>query len=102
MKHGAVAATTLLAGTFALFFSLATYNRNLFPIISDALADPPLTALLPKPRLAGLAEYLRRCTQPDDRVCAAWFVPELYFASLDRAPTGTDAVTSMPWFARAA
>ena len=38
-------------------------------------------ALLPKPRLAGLIDYVRRCTRPEDRVFAGWFVPELYFFS---------------------
>ena len=61
-------------------------------IVSEAAVTPPLTALLPKPRLAGMVDYLRRCTRPDDRVFAAWFVPELYFFS-GRAFAGGMVVT---------
>jgi hypothetical protein len=41
--------------------------------------NPPDLDLLPKGSLAGVVTYLRRCTGPDDRVFASWFVPELYF-----------------------
>ena len=85
--------TTLAVATeWRSSLHLIQRNGNLFPIISDALANPPSTALLPKPRLAGLVEYLRRCTQPEDRVFAAWFVPELYFFS-GRAFAGGMVVT---------
>ncbi|HKE84422.1 MAG TPA: hypothetical protein VKB50_11725 [Vicinamibacterales bacterium] len=29
--------------------------------------------------LSGLAEYLNRCTRPDDRVLLTWYAPEVYF-----------------------
>ena len=54
-------------------------NGNLWSRLVVAAETPAATALLPKPRLSGLVEYLRRCTQPEDRVFAAWFVPELYY-----------------------
>jgi hypothetical protein len=60
-------------------------------VLSDAAATPP-DALLAKQRLTGLVRYVRRCTRPDDRVFAAWFVPELYFFS-GRAFAGGMVVT---------
>jgi hypothetical protein len=50
-------------------------------VIASAVKTPPSTAELPKPALAGLVDYLRRCTMPADRVFAGWFVPELYYFS---------------------
>ena len=61
--------------------SLVRRNGNLWSRLVLAAETPPAVALLPKPRLAGLVEYLRRCTQPEDRVFAGWFVPELYYFS---------------------
>ena len=43
--------------------------------------SPPSTALVLDREEDGLVDYLQRCTQPDDRVFAAWFVPQLYFFS---------------------
>lgn len=50
-------------------------------VAASALEAPPPTSELPKPHLAGMVDYLRRCTNADDRVFAAWFVPELYYFS---------------------
>ena len=50
-------------------------------VVSASMASPPPTSELPKPHLAGMVDYLRRCTNADDRVFAAWFVPELYYFS---------------------
>jgi hypothetical protein len=61
-------------------------------VIANATATPPPTAELPKPALAGLVDYLRRCTTPADRVFAGWFVPELYYFS-QRAFAGGMVVT---------
>jgi hypothetical protein len=60
-------------------------------VLRDAATTPP-DALLAKQRLTGLVRYVRRCTRPDDRVFAAWFVPELYFFS-SRAFAGGMVVT---------
>jgi hypothetical protein len=50
-------------------------------LIEQASMSPPAPALLLEPEEAGLVEYVRRCTQPDDRIFATWFVPQLYFFS---------------------
>lgn len=50
-------------------------------VMGQASTSPPSTALVLDRDEAGLVGYLRRCTQPDDRVFAAWFVPQLYFFS---------------------
>lgn len=50
-------------------------------VIAQASMSPPSTALVLDREEAGLVDYLRRCTRPDDRVFAAWFVPQLYFFS---------------------
>ena len=72
-------ATVVVATEWRSSISLIRRNGNLLTRLATATASPPSTALLPKPRLTGLVEYLRRCTRPEDRVFAAWFVPELYF-----------------------
>lgn len=61
-------------------------------VMASAVTTPPATAELPKPALAGLVDYLRRCTTPADRVFAGWFVPELYYFS-QRAFAGGMVVT---------
>jgi hypothetical protein len=43
--------------------------------------SPPAPALLLEHEEAELVEYVRRCTQPDARIFATWFVPQLYFFS---------------------
>jgi hypothetical protein len=50
-------------------------------LLADATATPPPVSALGAGNLAGLIGYVRRCTQPDDRLFAAWFAPELYFLS---------------------
>jgi hypothetical protein len=50
--------------------------RELYAVMS---ASPPDLRAFPNPVIVGLVQYLRECTGPDDRVFAAWFVPELYF-----------------------
>jgi hypothetical protein len=81
-----VATLVVIAAAVASEWDLTAYRleRN-FPLRRDLFAlastTPPPTDLLPKPQEAGLVEYLRRCTRPDDRVFAAWFAPQLYFFS---------------------
>jgi len=72
-------ATMMVATEWRSSLSLVRRNGSLLTRLADATASPPSTTMLPKPRLRGLVDYLRRCTRPDDRVFAAWFVPELYF-----------------------
>jgi hypothetical protein len=55
-------------------------------------ASPTDLSTLPKASVAGPVRYVRECTQPDDRVYATWFVPELYFFS-QRAFAGGMVVT---------
>lgn len=42
--------------------------------------------------MSRMTDYLRRCTQSDDRIFAGWFAPELYFFS-QRAFAGGMVVT---------
>lgn len=60
--------------------------------LREAMMSPSPPTILPKPRLTGLVDYLRRCTESSDRIFAAWFVPELYFFS-GRAFAGGMTVT---------
>jgi hypothetical protein len=82
----ATALMVILAAAVASEWDLTWYRleRNV-PLRRDLLVDaattPPPASLLPKPQEAGLVEYLRRCTRPDDRVLATWFAPEVYFFS---------------------
>ena len=60
--------------------------------LREAMMSPSPPTILPKPRLTGLVNYLRRCTESRDRIFAAWFVPELSFFS-GRAFAGGMTVT---------
>ena len=50
-------------------------------VMEQASTSPPSTALVLDREEAGLVDYLRRCTQAEDRVFTTWFVPQLYFFS---------------------
>ena len=94
----AVVAVSVLA-TLAIAtdweWGIRRFERRI-PIIetlaASSLEVPPPTSELPKPKVAGIVEYLRRCTRPDDRVYAGWFIPELYYFS-QRAFAGGMAET---------
>ena len=77
-----VLATLAVATEWSWSINRLTRRVQLFEtVVSSAVAAPPPTSDMPKPQLAGIVDYLRRCTNPDDRVFAAWFVPELYYFS---------------------
>ena len=50
-------------------------------VVADASTTPSPISLMGTTRLAGVVDYVRRCTLPEDRIFAAWFAPELYFLS---------------------
>jgi hypothetical protein len=54
--------------------------------------SPPPEPFLPRASTARVIDYVRRCTRPEDRIFAGWFVPELYFFS-QRAFAGGMVVT---------
>ena len=74
-------ATTVAAGWSTTFLRV---QRNL-PALPQRLAraadSPPPPAFLPRAAMSRMTDYLRRCTQSDDRIFAGWFAPELYFFS---------------------
>jgi hypothetical protein len=51
----------------------------LAPRLSQFARQPPDLGLLPSGRLAGMVQYLRRCTEPADHVFISWFRPELFY-----------------------
>lgn len=72
------------AGVIVTVFVATGFDVDSFRlrrVIEQASMSPPSPALVLEREEAGLVEYLRRCTQPDDRVLATWFVPQLYFFS---------------------
>jgi hypothetical protein len=71
----AIAVTVVVASGFNIDPS------RLSRVIKQAAMSPPDPALLLEREEAALVDYLRRCTDPDDRVFAAWFAPHLYFFS---------------------
>ena len=75
----AAAALVIVSAVVATGFDLEP--SRLRRVIEQASMSPPSTALVLDREEAGLVDYLQRCTQPDDRVFAAWFVPQLYFFS---------------------
>jgi len=49
--------------------------------MAQAASSPPPAVFLPRTPVLPVVEYIRRCTRPDDRVYAGWFVAELYYFS---------------------
>ena len=56
-------------------------TQALHEVFSEATKSPPSSLLLPSGSIGGMVEYVRRCTEADDRVFAGWFVPELFYFS---------------------
>jgi hypothetical protein len=75
----AAAAVVIVSAVVATGFDVEP--SRLRRVIEQASTSPPSTALVLDREEAGLVDYLRRCTRLDDRVFAAWFVPQLYFFS---------------------
>jgi hypothetical protein len=78
------------AGVIVTAFLATGFDIDRFRLrraIAQAATSPPAPALVLDSGEAGLVEYLRRCTQPGDRVLAPWFAPQLYFFS-DRGFAG--------------
>ena len=76
------------ATTVRLFDNVPTLPQRL----RQAALSPPSPLFLPSTPVSGPINYLRRCTQRDDRVFAGWFAPELFFFS-QRAFAGGMVVT---------
>ena len=64
-------------------------------VMAGAVATPPITDVFPA--VAGIVDYVRRCTTPADRVFAGWFVPELYYFSQRAFAGGTVATFGDHW-----
>ena len=58
--------------------------------------SPPSLQAYPNRNLIGLVNYLRECTSVNDRVFAAWFVPELYYFA-QRGFVGSVATFDKHW-----
>lgn len=70
---------------------------KLHDVLAEATISPPSLQLLPAPSLSGLVGYVKRCTRPDDRVFAGWFVPELFFFSQRGFAGGVAALFGDHW-----
>lgn len=81
MSWSARAAAGIVIVSTVVATGFAAAPSRLTRVIRQASMSPPSSALVLDREEARLADYLRRCTQPDDRVFAAWFVPQLYFFS---------------------
>jgi hypothetical protein len=82
--HASWPAKAAAAGIIVTAVVATGFDRDSFRlrrVIEQASMSPPSPALVLEREEAALVEYLRRCTQPDDRVFATWFVPQLYFFS---------------------
>ena len=82
--HGSWPAKAAAAGIIVTAVAATGFDVDSFRlrrVIEQASMSPPSPALVLEREEAALVEYLRRCTQPDDRIFATWFVPQLYFFS---------------------
>jgi hypothetical protein len=82
--HKSWAARVIAVAVIATAFVATGFNvepSRLRRVLEQASTSPPSPALVLERQEARLVEYLRRCTQPDDRIFAAWFAPQLYFFS---------------------
>jgi hypothetical protein len=82
--HQSWVARLAAAGIIVTAFVTTGFDVDRFRLrrlIEQASMSPPAPALLLEQEEAGLVEYVRRCTQPEDRIFATWFAPQLYFFS---------------------
>lgn len=89
----AVILTTAAAAGWST--TILRVQRNLLTLpqnLARAADSPPPPVFLPRAAMSRMTDYLRRCTQSDDRIFAGWFAPELYFFS-QRAFAGGMVVT---------
>ena len=87
LAFGAIATLAIAGEWRGSAYRIERNGPRLGEVLSDAAATPP-DALLAKQRLTGLVRYVRRCTQPDDRVFAAWFVRSCTFSAAAPLPAG--------------
>jgi hypothetical protein len=93
-----VAAAALLVSAVAIGHLVSPVLAASGSLSLDQLtASPPSSALLSSSRTVGVAEYLRRCTGPDDRVTLAWFAPEVFFLSGRGFAGGTSVYFGGHW-----
>jgi hypothetical protein len=86
---------------------VAGWSRTILHVSRNALSVPanlalaastPLPAVfLPRTPVLPVVEYVRRCTRPDDRVYAGWFVAELYYFSQRAFAGGVVATWGHHW-----
>jgi hypothetical protein len=76
---------------------LSRYGPQLPHTLSQTALDPPPLFFLPASEMSGVVGYLRRCTQPDDRVFIGWFAPEVYFFSQRAFAGGVAALFGHHW-----
>jgi len=74
--------TSLCIGAITVWGNRLSNSRVTPTLFAERLKElavsPPSEKLLPTGRLAGLGQYAKACTGPNDRILATWFVPELY------------------------
>jgi hypothetical protein len=98
----AVAATVLLTAVLVTGSSRTVVYaaRNVLSIpatLAQAASSPPPPVFLPRTPVLPVVEYIRRCTRPDDRVYAGWFVAELYYFSQRAFAGGIVATWGHHW-----
>ena len=98
----AVAVTVVLTAALVTGSSrTAVYAaRNVLSIpatLAQAASSPPPPVFLPRTPVLPVIEYVRRCTRPDDRVYAGWFVAELYYFSQRGFAGGVVATWGHHW-----
>ena len=69
--------------------NLAAWSEQLGPeiasrshmrsVVAGLTQSPPRPEMIAGGPFVGMVRYLRECTNPNDRVFARWFIPELYF-----------------------
>ena len=78
----AVLLTTAVASGW---ITTAVRVARVLPAVPQMLArsadSPPPEPFLPRAAMGRVIDYVRRCTRPEDRIFAGWFVPELFFFS---------------------
>ena len=94
---GVLVTTAVVSGWGTTVVRLSE-NALTFPDrLGQATTSPPSPLFLPATPVSGAIGYVRRCTMPDDRVFAGWFVPELYFFSQRAFAGGVVAMFGHHW-----
>ena len=92
-----IVTTAVVTGWNSTVVRLSENVPTLSSRLGAAVVAPPPPLFLPTSPLGAIVQYVRRCTRPDDRIFAGWFVPELFYFSQRGFAGGVAAMFGHHW-----